>query len=136
MDKKWSNKLKEVLIWFSAYANLVVFALVGGFAMTKSDCEDLKKTTKKAFIVTLIYYAVVAVLAIYSNCGYLFNDSFYATKAYDVYEMLTRIVSIAHIVVYAVFIILALVRKDGKDKEDKKETKEEKVEATTDAKEE
>lgn len=111
MNKVWTKKWKEVLIWFSGYINFIAFALVGGYTIVKSDDEDLKKTTKTAFIVTLIFTAVSALLLIFHYFGSMFNG-YYGSGAYDFYSIASNITAIAKIVVYAVFIIMALVKKD------------------------
>lgn len=109
MKEIWTKSWKEVLIWFCGYVNLIAFAVVGGYAIVKSDDEALKKTAKTAFIVTLIFTALSALITIYNYCG-SFADNYYGSAAYDFYSYATKIVEIARIIVYAVFIILTFVK--------------------------
>lgn len=115
MNKVWTKKWKEVLIWLSGYINFVAFALVGGYTIVKSEDEDLKKTTKTAFIVTLIFTAISAFLLIFHYFGSM-ASGYYGSGAYDFYNIASNIVGIAKIIVFAVFIIMALVKKDDAEK--------------------
>ncbi len=115
MDKTWSTKWKKCLIWLSGYLNFVAFALVGGYAIVKSDDEKLKKTTKLAFIITLIFTAVSAFLLIFYNFM-IMQEGYYGSPAYNFYSIFTSIVTIAKVIVFAVFIILELVKKEKEDK--------------------
>ena len=54
MNKVWTKKWKEVLIWFSGYINFIAFALVGGYTIVKSGDEDLKKA--KQYVDILLKY--------------------------------------------------------------------------------
>ncbi len=111
MNGNWSMKWKKVLIWFSGYISFLAFALVGGYAIVKSENEELKKTAKQTFIVVLIFAAVNAFFALFSNiCG--MSDNYYSSAAYDIYSIGTKLVSIAQVIVYAVFIVMTLVKKD------------------------
>ena len=47
-----------LIVWASAYVNVIVFALCGGYFFLKSDDESLKNETKKALIVTLIFVGI------------------------------------------------------------------------------
>ncbi len=107
----WSKKWKQILIWFSGYVSFIAFAIIGGYTIVKSDDEDLKKTAKQTFIVTLIFTAVSALLALLNYVGG-FSDNYYSSALYEMYSILTRIISIAQIIVYAIFIILTLAQKD------------------------
>ena len=114
MDSIWNKKWKSVFIWMSAYLNFIAFALVGGYFIVKSDDEDLKKVTKNAFIVTLVFGAIGALLSLF-NYFAGFGDNYYASSAYEFYSTCSTLLNIARIVVYAVFIILAFVKKDEVD---------------------
>ena len=50
MKKVWTNRWKKVLIWLSGYLSFIAFAIVGGYTIVKSEDEELKKTTKAAFL--------------------------------------------------------------------------------------
>ncbi len=111
MNSKWTNKWKKCLIWFSGYMSIVAFAIVGGYAIVKTDDEDLKKTTKVALIVSLIFAAVSGLLTIFYNFISMSN-SYYNSLAYDFYNIFTKIVNVAKVVVFAIFIIVELARKE------------------------
>ncbi len=111
MKKEWSNKWKKVLIWFSGYFSFIAFAIVGGYTIVKSEDEELKKCTKTAFIVTLIFACLSAFLTIFSSFAGM-SESYYSSAAYDFYDIFSKLVSVAKVVVYAVFIILELVKKE------------------------
>ena len=64
MKEGWTNRWKRLLIWVSGYLSIIAYVIVGGYFMVKSDDEDLKKTAKSAFIVTIIFTAISAFLAI------------------------------------------------------------------------
>ncbi len=113
MNGTWSQKWKKLLIWFSGYFSFIAFAIVGGYAIVKTEDEGLKKTAKQAFIVTLIFAALSAFLAIFNYCGDLFFDSYgYGSDGYDFYQTATTVVNLARIIVYAVFVVITLVKKE------------------------
>ena len=112
MNSNWSKKWKKCLIWFSSYISFIAFAIVGGYVIIKNDDEELKKTTKLAFIVTLIFAAINAFVSIYYNFLSM-GDSYVLSGAYDFYNIFYKLVNIAEIVVYAVFIIIELAKKDN-----------------------
>lgn len=126
MKEIWTKKLKEALIWLCGYVNFIAYALVGGYVIVKSNDEDLKKTTKTVFIVTLIFMAISALLSIYNYCG-SFADGYYGSVAYDIYSIATKVVEIVRIGVYAVFIIMALAKKEKSTTTDQPEQTEEKA---------
>ena len=111
MNKIWTKKWKSALIWMSAYLNVIAFALVGGYVIVKDDDEELGKTVKNAFIVTIIFAALSAFLSIFNYIGG-FADNYYSSNAYEFYSVCNSLVGIARIVVYAVFVILSLVKKE------------------------
>ncbi len=112
MKTTWSNKWKKCLIWFSGYFSFIAFAIVGGYAIIKSEDEDLKKCAKASFVVTLIFACLSAFLSIFSNFGGM-SESYYNSAAYDFYDIFSKLVNVAKIVVFAVFIIIELVKKDN-----------------------
>ncbi len=111
MNGVWSNKWKKVLIWFSAYISFIAFALVGGYAIVKPESEDVKKTTKLALIVSIVFACISGFLTIFNNFASM-GDNYYSSSAYDFYDISTSLVNVAKIIVFAVFIILELVKKD------------------------
>ncbi len=136
MKSNWSNKWKKVLIWFSGYFSFVAFAIVGGYAVIKGNDEELKKTAKTAFIVTLIFACINAFLTIFSSFAGI-SDNYYISAAYDFYSIFSGLVSVAKIIVFAVFIIIELAKKeeiaaDAKENEKIEEEKEEIAELVND----
>ena len=112
MNFNWNNKWKSVLIWLSAYLNFISFVLVGGYFYVKGEDEELQTATKRAFLLTLGFTAVSALLSIFNYIGGLTNN-YYASSAYEFYSVSVTIVNIIKILVFATFIILTLVKKDG-----------------------
>lgn len=111
----WSAKWKKALIWLCGYLHIAAFALVGGYVIVKSDDDELKAETKRAFVVTLIVTAVAAVLLIMRSFGG-FSDNYYGSGFADFVDACERILAIAKPIVFAVFLLLALFGKpaDGK----------------------
>ena len=117
-----SEKLKKVFILLSGYLSFIAFAIVGGYVFVKSDSEELKKTAKKAFIVTVIFTIIAAFLAVYSACMSLADTV--SAGARDAFTWITSLSIIAEVIVYAVFAIIDFCKKDKKvevieEKEDK-----------------
>ena len=108
-----------LIVWASAYVNVIVFALCGGYFFLKSDDESLKNETKKALIVTLIF---VGIGMIQSLVSYLFTlcGVSYSGDLYRAHQTIGTLVSVAKIAVYAVFAALSVFGgKKGEDKADK-----------------
>lgn len=119
MNGNWSTKWKSVLIWACGYLNFLAFALVGGYCIVKDEDQELKKTVKTAFIVTLIFAAVSAFLSLFSGIGGMF-DGWYGSGAYEFYSVAVTLNSIAKIIVYAIFIVKGVyeaMKPEGEKKE-------------------
>ena len=111
MNSNWNTKWKSVLVWLSAYLTFIAFVVVGGYFYVKKEDEELQIATKRAFLVTLSFTAINAILSIF-NYVISLTDNYYASSAYEFYSTCSTIVGIAKIVVFAVFIIFALAKKD------------------------
>lgn len=104
MKEGWTTRWKSLFIWVSAYLSIIAFAVVGGYAVVKSEDEELKKTAKQAFIITVIFTAISMFLSIYSSIGGMF-DGYYMSDAYTVCDIMNKLSSIAKIVVFAIFAV-------------------------------
>lgn len=108
-----------LIVWASAYVNVIVFALCGGYFFLKSDDESLKNETKKVLIVTLIF---VGIGMIQSLVSYLFTlcGVSYSGDLYRAHQTIGTLVSVAKIAVYAVFAALSVFGgKKGEEKSEK-----------------
>lgn len=117
--KKIGKKFGGLIVWASAYVNVIVFALCGGYFFLKSDDESLKNETKKALIVTLIF---VGIGMIQSLVSYLFTlcGVSYSGDLYRAHQTIGTLVSVAKIAVYAVFAALSVFGgKKGEEKAEK-----------------
>lgn len=117
--KKIGKKFGGLIVWASAYVNVIVFALCGGYFFLKSDDESLKNETKKALIVTLIF---VGIGMIQSLVSYLFTlcGVSYSGDLYRAHQTIGSLVSVAKIAVYAVFAALSVFGgKKGEEKAEK-----------------
>ncbi len=117
--KKIGKKFGGLIVWASAYVNVIVFALCGGYFFLKSDDESLKNETKKALIVTLIF---VGIGMIQSLVSYLFTlcGVSYSGDLYRAHQTIGSLVSVAKIAVYAVFAALSVFGgKKGEEKSEK-----------------
>lgn len=117
-----------LIVWASAYVNVIVFALCGGYFFLKSDDESLKNETKKALIVTLIF---VGIGMIQSLVSYLFTlcGVSYSGDLYRAHQTIGTLVSVAKIAVYAVFAALSVF--GGKKGEEKSEKPDDSTENAT-----
>ena len=106
---KLGKKVTSLIVWASAYVNVIVFALCGGYAWFKSDDETVKNETKKALIVTLLFTAVGMIQSFVGQCLSLFNVS-YGSDLYTAHQKIANVISIAKIVIYAVFALLAFFK--------------------------
>ena len=111
MKKIWTNKWKSLLVWMSGYLNFIAFALVGGYVIVKSEDEGLQKTTKTAFIVTMIFTALSAFLTLFNYIAGS-SDNYYTSDAYEFYGTFSMLVGIAKIIVYTIFIVMTLIKKE------------------------
>ena len=115
MNEIWTKKWKKVLIWISGYINFIAFAIVGGWVIGKSEDKELKKTAKTAFIVTLIFTAIDAVLLLLTSI-FQQTSGYYSSALYDVMNILSLIETISKIIVYAIFVILTFFEDKTSDK--------------------
>lgn len=111
MCKITTKQWKKLLVWVSAYVNVIVFALVGAYFMLKEEDEDVKRTVKYAFITYVAFVACSAVLNMYSYLGNAF-DWDYNSWVYDVYAALVLLNNIGRIVVFAVFTCISFFKKE------------------------
>lgn len=126
MKEGWSNRWKKLLIWVCGYLSIIAFAIVGGYTIVKSDDKELKKTSHKAFVITVIFTIIEAFLAIYSACLSMANTQTYSGDASDALVWLSAITVIAKTIVFAVFAIIDFCEKG--DKIENKQEKSEKLE--------
>lgn len=114
MKNIWNNRWKKALIWLCGYVSLIAYAITGGYVIVKSEDEDLRRTAKTAFIVTLIFTAIDAFVSVLSSIHGLagYNQGFSEFLSWFRFFL-----QIAKIAVYAVFIILSLFcgEKEGAD---------------------
>ena len=109
MKEGWTTRWKALFIWLSGYLSIIAFALVGGYAIVKSEEEELKKTAKQAFVVTLIFTLIEMFFSLYSAIGGM-TDNYYMSAAYEAYNIMLSIVNIAKIIVFVVFGALAFFK--------------------------
>ena len=127
---KIGKKFGGLIVCASAYVNVIVFALCGGYFFLKSDDESLKNETKKALIVTLIF---VGIGMLQSLVSYLFTlcGVSYSGDLYRAHQTIGSLVSVAKIAVYAVFAALSVF--GGKKGEEKSEKPDDSTENDTQA---
>lgn len=106
MKEGWSTRWKSLLIWVCGYLSIIAFAVAGGYAIVKSNDDELKATAKKAFIVTLIFTLISMFLGLYSAIGGM-TDGYYSSAAYKAYGIMSAIATIAKIVVFVIFAALS-----------------------------
>ena len=109
MKEGWTTRWKALLIWLCGYLSIIAFIIAGGYTIVKSDNEELKKTTKTAFIVTIIFTLISMFLALYNSIGGMVGN-YYSSAGYDAYNVLVQITTIAKIIVYVTFGALAFFK--------------------------
>lgn len=103
-----SKSLKKAFMWAGAFVSIIAFILVGGYFFIKEkEDEDMQKEVKTCLIVTLIFVAISAFVALFNYIAGLFGASGVVTT---IYTILLMLVGIGKIVTYAVFAIIALVK--------------------------
>lgn len=114
MNGKLTNNWKKLFVWVSAYLSFVAFALVGGYVFVKEEDENVRKQTKLALFVTIVFACLSAFLTIFYSCVGL--SSSYNSSAYDFYRWFSFFVTVGKIITFAVFAILAFLSKDVEEK--------------------
>ena len=109
MKEGWTTRWKALFIWLSGYLSIIAFAIVGGYAIVKSEDEELKKTAKQALIVTVIFTAISMFLSLYNAIGVM-TDGYYASAAYEAYSILSQLTAIAKIIVFVVFAAMSFFK--------------------------
>ena len=118
--EKISQKLFNLAVWASIIAGYLTFAVVACFSLTIAKDEGLKKTTKLALWVVLVFFAVEVFFMIFNYIGNMFNG-YYLSDAYTFYKIATNIVSVIRIItviVFAVFEVLGAEKKENHGEEE------------------
>lgn len=115
MNGKLTNNWKKLFVWVSAYLSYVAFALVGGYVFVKEEDEEVRKQTKLALFVTIIFACLSAFLTIFYSCMGLGSTS-YNSNAYDFYRWFSFFVTIGKIVTFAVFACISFFTKSEEPK--------------------
>ena len=115
MKELWSKRWKKLLIWVCGYLSIVAYAIVGGYTIVKCDDRELKETSKRAFVVVLIFTALEALSLLFSAINSVGGGMSGFLSVY------TLIVVIGKIVVFACFAILSFF--EGKDESEKRSEK-------------
>ena len=97
-------QLEKLAIWACSYLSIVSFAIVGGWAYVKSESDNLKKTTKNALVIMLIFIAFDLLIAFINAVGGMFTG-YWVSKFYDFISTLVKIASIAEIGAYIAFVV-------------------------------
>lgn len=106
---KWTEKLTNVLVWVSGYVSFLAFGLIGGYILIKGN-DNQKLTSKRVFIVVLMFLAATAVMEVFYNFASL-SDNYYGSFAQDFYVIVSKIIEIVRIGVFATFAVLELINK-------------------------
>lgn len=130
---KWNKKLSKLFILLSGYVSFIAFAVVGGYCLVKSDDEELKDTTKKVFIISLIYYAICAVFLVLGDFGGM-SSNYYGSGFYKFINITSNLIEIAKIVVYSILMLMVVfdVKLSANEENDDNKTKTEDVEDVED----
>lgn len=115
MKELWSKRWKKLLIWVCGYLSIVAYAIVGGYTIVKCDDRELKETSKRAFVVVLIFTALEALSLLFSAINSVGGGM---SGFLSVYHL---IVVIGKIGVFACFAILSFF--EGKDESEKRSEK-------------
>ncbi len=67
--KTLSSKWQKLIVWLTGYLNIVAFFLAGGYIFTKTEDEDVKKSAKTVFLITLLFTVIDIVRLIIYNCA-------------------------------------------------------------------
>ena len=105
MKDCWTRNWKKALVWACGYLSIIAFAVVGGYAIFKSDDAELKKATKKCFIVVLIFAAINAFQSLMNS---ILGMSSYNSGLSEFLRWFGYFENIAQIIIFAVFTLLAL----------------------------
>ena len=133
MKEIWTKSWKRVLIWACGYVSLIAFAITGGYAIIKCEDEEIRRTAKNCFIVTLIFLAVEAVITILTYILGLTSSVGFSIAL----QWINLLFFLAKAAVYAAVIIMILVAaKNEGTSEEKKEAPAEKEEDAAPEKEE
>ena len=114
--KKIEQKLFNLAVWASVIAGYLTFAVVACFSLTMAKDEGLKKTTKLALWVVLVFFAAEVFFMIFNYIGNMFNG-YYLSDAYTFYKIATNIVSVIRIITVIVFAVLEVLGAEKKEKE-------------------
>lgn len=102
---KLSLKMQKLIIWLTAYLDIVAFVLAGGYIYLKTEEEDAKSSAKTALIAYACFAAITALRSV------IYNILSVADASYNTLAVLTDIgtvISILRVVVFAVFLVLDL----------------------------
>ena len=105
----WNQKLSKLLIWLAGYVSFIAFAIVGGYTLVKIDDEELKLTTKRVFVVSLVYYALLGFMSILTHFGSM-NSGYYGSGFYEFCSVTISLIEIIKIIFFAVCMLLVMFK--------------------------
>ena len=108
MLKMTTTKWKKLLVWVAGYANVLTFALVGGYFMLKDEDEDVKYSAKWAFLANLVFLAFTAFLSVISHIGGACN--WYGSWIYKFHSGLSLINNVGRIAVFVTCALFAVFK--------------------------
>lgn len=98
--KGLSAKWQKTIIWLTGYVNIVAFILAGGYLFKNTECEEVKRSAKIAFVVTAIFTALEAILNFLQYCcGLAESAGAWLTKTYYV-------IQIVKVIAFAIMLII------------------------------
>ena len=121
-----ARQWKKLVLWTSAYVNIIVFALVGGYFVLKDDDANVKKSAKYAFVVTLAY----TVFSILLNILSYVSHGLEWTSVQPIFSKINTIMNFSRFIVYPVmaFVDTFFLNKDKKQMDEEKEVEDGKEE--------
>ena len=102
---KLSNFWQKLVIWFTAYVNVIAFILAGGYLYLKSEDEDARSSAKLALFVYAGFTALEMLRALIYNMLNLFGAGY---ETLSVLSDISTAIAIVRIICFATLFILDL----------------------------
>ena len=105
--KGLSSKWQKLIVWLTGYLSIIAFVIGGGYIFMKTEDEDVKKSCKTVFLISLGFTALDIIFLIIRNITSAAGDY----QAINGVSITVGVIAMIEAIVFVVFCALDMVGK-------------------------